>query len=149
MHTPQPLRVFVSTSWLNPHFDDHISALAAIPGLQVFNFRSTGGFDWQDIDPRWRDWTAQECIKALDHPLAQAEFDTDMGALERADVVVLLMPCGRSAHLELGYAVGAKKRTVYWTPDAGDPELMAKMCDLITDDFGLVCHTLQAWRDGH
>jgi len=111
--------------------------------------RSAGRCEGEEIAGKGRGWTGEECIKGLDHPWVQAGVETDMGALERADVVVLLMPGGRSAHLELGYAVGAKKRTVYWTPDAGDPELMAKMCDLITDDFGLVCHTLQAWRDGH
>lgn len=34
------------------------------------------------------------------------------------DLCVLVLPCGRSAHLELGYAVGAGKVTIVLIPDA-------------------------------
>ena len=46
--------------------------------------------------------------------------------MESADVVVLVMPCGRSAHLELGFAVGQGKPTIILLSD-GEPELMYKM----------------------
>ena len=51
-----------------------------------------------------------------------------MVALERSDVVVLVMPCGRSAHLELGYAIGAKKTSIILLSQS-EPELMYKMAD--------------------
>ena len=40
--------------------------------------------------------------------------------------MVWVMPCGRSAHLELGYAAGQKKTTVIIVTEA-EPELMYKM----------------------
>jgi hypothetical protein len=59
-----------------------------------------------------------------------------MAAMEKADAFVLVLPCGRSAHLELGWAVGAGKRTaILLDPDARDevtPELMYRMVDFVT-----------------
>ena len=48
--------------------------------------------------------------------------------MEWADAFVLLMPCGRSAHLEAGWAIGAGKPTAILL-SAGEPELMYKMAD--------------------
>jgi len=70
--------------------------------------------------------------EVLAHPVACAGFAKDMDALKDADATVLVLPCGRSAHLELGYAVGAGQRTVVLldTP-MSEPELMYLMCDAI------------------
>jgi hypothetical protein len=46
---------------------------------------------------------------------------------------VLLLPCGRSAHLEAGWAAGAGRRVVVYTRDGEEPELMYKMCAAIVD----------------
>lgn len=43
-----------------------------------------------------------------------------------ADVCVLVMPCGRSAHLEAGWFVGAGKPTLILLEN-GEPELMYRM----------------------
>lgn len=47
---------------------------------------------------------------ALRDYAAQAVFNFDRRHLEACDVAVLLMPAGRSGHLELGYAIGKGKR---------------------------------------
>lgn len=45
--------------------------------------------------------------------------------LDWCDTCVLVLPCGRSAHLELGYAAGAGKQSfVLLSPDNFEPELM-------------------------
>ena len=48
-----------------------------------------------------------------------------------ADVGVLLLPSGRSAHLEIGWMSGAGKFTTVLTRAGEEPELMAKLCDRI------------------
>ncbi len=70
--------------------------------------------------------------EVLTHPVARAAFAKDMTALREADATVLVLPCGRSAHLELGWATGAGQRTVVLldTP-MSEPELMYLMCDEI------------------
>ena len=51
--------------------------------------------------------------------------------MQWADACVLVLPCGRSAHLELGWFVGQGKATcvLHKADDPIEPELMAKMCD--------------------
>jgi hypothetical protein len=58
--------------------------------------------------------------------LALGGYDRDYAALESADAVVLVMPCGRSSHLELGFGVGMGKTSIILLSD-GEPELMYKM----------------------
>jgi len=55
-----------------------------------------------------------------------------------ADACVLVMPCGRSAHLEAGYFVGANKRLVILIDD-GEPELMYKLADKVYITVDEVC----------
>ena len=55
-------------------------------------------------------------------------------ALSASSACVLVMPCGRSAHLELGHANGAGKPTAILLSD-GEPELMYGMADLVTDSL--------------
>lgn len=69
------------------------------------------------------------------HPRAIEGFDSDFAAMQRADHFVMVLPCGKSAHLELGWAVGAGKHTAILLEDPVEPELMYKMVDLITADI--------------
>ncbi len=127
------MRVYVASSWRNERQPEVVRAIRAV-GHEVYDFRNPSedvpegdqGFHWSDIDPGWLSWSPSEFIDALDHPLALDGYERDYEALESADVVVLVMPCGRSAHLELGFAVGQGKPTVILLSD-GEPELMYKM----------------------
>lgn len=52
-------------------------------------------------------------------------FDDHFKAMSDADTCVLLLPCGRSSHVEAGYMAGAGKRVyVYDTSIHVTPELM-------------------------
>lgn len=53
---------------------------------------------------------------------------SDYRALMDCDACVFVMPCGRSAHLELGMAIGAGKQTIALLAD-GEPELMLAAVD--------------------
>jgi len=105
---------------------------AKIPHYDFRNPEGGTGFAWSEIDPNWKAWKATEYIKALDHPLAEAGFQADKAAMEKADTFVLVLPCGRSAHTELGWAIGQGKRTAILTQNGEEPELMYKMADYIT-----------------
>jgi hypothetical protein len=106
-----------------------VAALRRI-GHEVYDFRNPSdgdcGFHWSEIDERWQTWDAASFIGGLDHPLAVEGFAKDMGALSAAEGVILVMPCGRSAHLEFGFAVGQKKHCAMLLCD-GEPELMYRM----------------------
>ena len=71
------------------------------------------------------------CSVFLNHPKVNSIFRTDMDALQECDAVVCVLPCGRSAHLELGYGIGAGKRTVLLWHDGDAPDIMHKAVDAI------------------
>jgi hypothetical protein len=107
-------------------------------GHDVYDFRQprpgNHGFSWHEIDPSIPRGPADLTLGAdairsmLTHPAAEEGFALDMGALEWCDTCVLVLPCGRSAHLEAGWAVGAGKRTIGLLAE-GEPDLMWKMLD--------------------
>jgi len=129
------MRIYVTSSWRNETRQQAVVAALRAAGHDVYDFRNPApgdhGFSWRQCadseqlkDPRrFRD-------EVLEHPVALAGFDKDMRALDSADATVLVLPCGRSAHLELGYAVGDNQRTIVLLDDPmSEPELMYLMCD--------------------
>ena len=121
--------VYVASSWRNTKQPTIVGFLRK-QGFDVYDFRhpaeGDNGFHWSEIDPHWEGWSPRQFRDALSHPMAQKGFTTDMKALDDCDAVVLVMPCGRSSHLELGYAVGSGKPTFIYLSD-GEPELMYGM----------------------
>lgn len=123
------MRLYVASSWRNPLQPGVVEGLRAA-GHEVYDFRNPpnrAGFGWEQIHKDWLHWTAEEYLAALRHPLAEAGFRSDMDALRQCEACVLVLPCGRSAHLEAGFAAGAGKPVVILTRDGEEPELMYKM----------------------
>lgn len=138
----------MASSWRNAVQPSVVEALRAA-GHKVYDFRhpheGNDGFSWRSIDGGWQSWSPDAYVRALEHPVAREGFRLDMEALETADATVLVLPCGRSAHLELGYARGLGQRTAVLLAEPFEPELMYRMVDR-------VCPTLDellAWlREG-
>lgn len=135
------MKIYVASSWRNYLHAVVVASLRAA-GHEVYDFRNPkqgdSGFSWKLIDPNWQMGgavTPEQHVKMLQHPIAQAGFKNDMDALRSCDVCVLVLPCGRSAHLELGWAVGAGKRTYVLEPEPIEPDLMYLMCDKIFTKF--------------
>ncbi len=124
-------KIYVASSWRNTRQQNVVNKLRAA-GYEVYDFRNPGegdkGFHWGDIYWNWRRWTMEEFRESLKHPLAEKGFESDYSAMEWANVCVLVMPCGRSAHIEAGYFNGAGKKLYILLSD-GEPELMYKMAD--------------------
>jgi hypothetical protein len=106
------VRVFVSSSWRNLRQPEVVAALTTA-GYDVYDFRdpmpahAVAGFSWAEIDAGWQSWTAEQFREALTHPRVREAFSLDMEALKECDALVMVQPCGRSAALELGWAIGA------------------------------------------
>jgi hypothetical protein len=136
------MQIYVASSWRNARQPNVVSALRAV-GHDVYDFRNPRpgdvGFAWTQIDPDWRLWTPEKFRAALSHPVAADGFRTDYDAMKWATACVLVMPCGRSAHLEAGYFVGARKPLVILLSD-GEPELMYALATA-------VCTTVEEVRD--
>lgn len=70
-------------------------------GLGHFVFNAS---DWAGKPLKEIDW-----LEFLQFEATRTAFNSDRGGLDWADTVVLILPCGRSAHMEAGYAVGKGK----------------------------------------
>lgn len=111
-------------------------------GHFVYDFKNppngSGGFAWSHIDPNWKEWTTDQFKSALKHPVAIEGYKSDKSGMDWADVCILLMPCGRSAHSEAGVMKGAGKKVIVLFPGESEPELMYLLFDHIVDDMAQV-----------
>lgn len=133
------MKIYVASSTRN-EFQPLVCAALKQEGHEVYDFREpapgAAGFTWSSVDPGWLQWTPAQYLDGLRSDAAEQGFRRDMTALASADVCVMVMPCGMSASLEAGYAVGAGKPTAVYVPALREADLMVKMADLITGDLG-------------
>lgn len=140
------MKIYVASSWRNSDQPAVVQALRD-DGHEVYDFRNPSegdhGFHWSKIDKNWLQWTPNEFVRGLLHDIAEIGFGKDVNAMRWADAFVLVMPCGRSAHLELGWATGAGKPSCILLSDEAEPELMYKLADFIATDLGQVIDWLR------
>jgi hypothetical protein len=151
-------RIYVASSWRNPFQQDIVRYLRELRH-EVYDFqhpRSGGpvtdstpekGFAWSDIDPNWLNWEPRRYRDLIqEHPTAARGFEADFRAMQWADTCVLVLPCGRSAHLEAGWFVGfPEKRLHILLSDQGfEPELMYLMADGIHVEMTELAEALAA-----
>lgn len=157
LHMPQPpsavpalpLRIYVASSWRNTHQPAVVESLTRA-GYEVYDFRNPpkgAGFAWGRIDPQWEAWAVAEFRAHLDHPDAIAGYEADLGALEEADACVLVLPCGRSAHLEAGWAAGNGTPLIIHAPEPTEPELMYRMADALCENLDELLAALRKLDD--
>ncbi len=131
-------KIYVASSWRNAWQPEVVGALRAA-GHEVFDFRHPwkgyDAFRWSDIDDAWQDWSVEQYQAGLHHPIAEEKFAHDLEAMQWADVCVLVLPCGRSAHAEAGWFAGAGKKVIVYIPEKQEPELMYKLFDSVTSNI--------------
>ena len=143
------MRIYVASSWRS-YLQPTVVRVLRKAGHEVYDFRNPDQgpaaegsqvFHWREIDPRWERWTAKDVIEGLQHPRAQAQLASDVEAMRWAEVILLVLPCGRSAHLQLGWGVGQGKHTAILLEEDG-PELMYGMVDKLCVSLAEVLHWL-------
>ena len=148
--------IYVASSWRCARQPIVVEVLRA-DGHEVYDFRApkgpgSHGFSWHQLDasippgPADLRLPAEQIRTMLWHPTADDGFTSDMDALRACDICLLVLPCGRSAHLEAGWAVGAGKFTVVLL-DEGEPDLMWKMADELCTTIGEAVASCREWTD--
>ncbi len=121
------MNIYVASSWRNLLQPAVVSLLRSC-GHEVYDFRNpaqgNNGFSWSSIDHNWQDWTPTQYREALESHIARDGFNLDMSALRACDACVLVLPSGRSASWEFGWALGAGKRGAVVMFERCEPELM-------------------------
>lgn len=113
--------VYIAGSLRNPAIVEVHKAIEAKGNWEVFS-------DWKaahpDGDDAWRDYEqalGYTYIEALQRPAARNIFEFDKRWIDRSQAMVLVLPAGKSGHLELGYAIGKGKKG-YILLEEEDPE---------------------------
>lgn len=141
-------KIYVASSWRNTYQPEIVDLLRAA-GHEVYDFKhplpDNEGFHWSEISREWLNWSPDKFVEAVTtHPIAAAGFKLDKDALDWCDTCVCVLPCGRSAHLELGYAVGQGKFTVVLLyPEKFEPELMYLLCHKLVTNTEELLNTLK------
>lgn len=134
-------KIYVASSWRNGHQQNVVAALRGI-GFEVYDFKNPNGedgFKWSNIDPDWQNWSMVQYRAMLKVRYAQFGCKRDFDAMQKADICVLCLPCGRSAHLEAGWMKGAGKKVIAYIPDGEriEPELM----------YGIIDNVAVGWEE--
>ncbi len=121
------MRIYVASSWRNP-LQTEVVATLRLCGHEVYDFRNptpgNHGFGWRQCEMAPPPWPGEKLREVLRHPIARQGYAHDMGALRECEACVLVLPCGRSAHWELGWAMGAGKPGYVLMLGPDEPELM-------------------------
>jgi nucleoside 2-deoxyribosyltransferase len=114
-------------------------------GHEVDSFAddSTGRFvfHYSEIDS----FENLDAINFLYDERSKKAFAEDKKWIDWSDCVLLVLPAGKSAHLEAGYAVGKGKHLIIYQQifPKGEFDVMYGFADLITDDFKTIMTFLQ------
>ena len=88
-----------------------VADVLRIAGFDVFDDWYAAGPEADDYWQKYETRRGRTYKQALQGYAAQHVFEFDRYHLDRCDMGVLLMPAGKSGHLELGYMAGKGKRT--------------------------------------
>lgn len=130
------MKIYLASSWKNVAQVKELAGYLSSKGFEVDNFTDDSKgrfvFHWSEIG----DIYELDAINFLQDERAQRAFEEDKKWIDWADAVVLLLPAGRSAHLEAGYAKGTGKLLIIVGDfPKGEFDVMYGFADLLTRDI--------------
>lgn len=126
--------IYLIGSLRNPEVPKIANQLRAA-GLEVFD-------DWYaagpEADDKWRDYErgrGRSYFEALHGLAAKNVFEFDKRNLSRASSVILVLPAGKSGHLELGWSLGRGVRGYILLDNPERWDVMYQFADMVTDSL--------------
>lgn len=127
--------IYLIGSLRNPEVPE-LAKILRENGFEVFDDWYAAGFE---ADDKWKEYEigrGRSYTEALSGFAADHVFQFDKAHLERATAVVLILPAGKSGHLELGYALGrGKKGYILLDNDPGRFDVMYKFATMVTTNL--------------
>ena len=134
------MKIYLATSWKNNVTAIIVGNLLKSYGHNVYIFCDPTEPAAQISlklrkDDRTKLWDSWNALKTHE---VQEIFASDFKHLEECDLVLLMTPSGKSAHMEAGYAVGAGKALVILDhPILGEWDAMYGMADAVFRSYDL------------
>lgn len=129
-------KIYIASSWRNGVQPMLVDALRKL-GHEVYDFRHPKGRNdtvvWDAVTPqlslekKYKQGllSPADFDNMLQDPVARMRFREHYEGMLTSDICVLLLPCGRSGHVEAGFMAGlGKKVFVYDVSEIAQPELM-------------------------
>ena len=138
------MKIYLASSWKMAKQVKMWQAFLQQHGHKVDAFCSSLNgrfvFDFSEIE----NYKSMDAISILKNSKVQKSFHEDKKWLDWADVCLLILPAGRSAHLEAGYAKGKGKLLIIWQNEytKGEFDVMYGLTDLITEDCNEIINLL-------
>ena len=101
--------IYIMGSMRNPIIRDVGNAIRENTSWEAFDDWHSGGPEADDYWQSYERGRGRDYKDALYSPHSQNIFELDKRYLNKADAGVLVMPAGKSAHIELGYLCGLGK----------------------------------------
>ena len=120
------MKIYIASSWKNEKAVDHLAfqLRARKHEVDAFTDSSKGRyvFHWSEmLDSPDKSKSELNAITFLKDERSQKAFKEDRKWLDWCYCVILLLPAGKSSHLEAGYAKGQGKELIIYSP-AGFPQ---------------------------
>jgi len=128
------IRIYIASSWKNQEAVLELAEKLEAVGFEVDAFcRITDkrySFYWSEFVDDEVTLLDYDALSFIDDPKVQRAFREDKSWLDWANCVIMLMPCGRSSHMEAGYAKGRGKLLyIYGHFPKGEFEVMYGFAD--------------------
>lgn len=137
-----PKCIYLIGSLRNPQVTEFANWLEAETGFEVFTSWFAAG---PEADDKWKEHETargRSYKEALHHHAARHVFEFDKAHIERANAVVLVLPAGKSGHLELGYALGQGTPGFILLADVDRWDVMYRFATGVTEDRDELCDML-------
>lgn len=148
MDNDMALRVYVAGSFNNICTCREAGGHIRDMGVQVYVFcdEDSHAYAWSMALREEIQIDTLTPMTAVEHDIVYKIYRAHMDELMRADVVVIILPCGKSAHLEAGWVKGmGGKLLIYGEMHKGEFDAMYCMADLVTDNFEHVIIRIQEY----
>lgn len=124
------MKIYLASSWKNEQLVRVVQQILEQNGHEVDAFcdlsKDRFVFHYSAI-PNYQELDA---IQFMHTPQVKKVFEEDKKWIDWADAVVMILPCGKSAHLEAGYAKGqGKKLYIFGRFIAGEFDAMYRFAD--------------------
>ena len=112
------MKIYIASSWSNRYLNDIVSI------LRDRNHEVRANGSTQPAPPPLPDGSLDNVMSYLHLTSTQSRYQLHCAALVEAEVLLCVLPCGRSAHVELGMALGLSIPVVLLVHDGIEPDLM-------------------------
>lgn len=145
------MKIYLASSWKNEFLLKNIKYFLKNGGNAVDLFCDLSGnarkfiFSFDLLG----DIKRENNITIRQHSVIENAFLENKKWIEWADLCIMVLPCGKSSHLEAGYAKGIGKKLIIFAPTGfplGDLDVMYNFADYMCCTFEDLDLKLMEWR---